>query len=306
MKWSRTIWQNGRLSPKEQKGIWLLASLLLLLILIRALVPQLGPLLYPTEPSQPNTDTWQAFLAKHEEKEGHQKEKSTKEYAGEVPPSQPQNLFYFNPNTIGAEELSQLGLTDRSIKTWLNYRKKGGRFYRKEDLQKLYNLSALDYQRLAPYVVLEATKPSNYSIKSGKEASPSPAKISIQLNTADSLHLKQLPGIGSVLSKRILAFREALGGFYSVEQLKEVYGLPPETFEKIKTQFKVDPQLIKKINLNTVDLKTLRRHPYFRPYAKEILQLRKEKGSFQLEDEIMEISLINDENYRKIAPYITL
>ena len=51
---------------------------------------------------------------------------------------EPVELFTFNPNTLETEGWRKLGLSERQAKTIMNYRSKGGRFYKKEDLKKIY------------------------------------------------------------------------------------------------------------------------------------------------------------------------
>ena len=91
-------------------------------------------------------------------------------------------------------------------------------------------------------------------------------KSSIDINGCDSAALVALPGIGPVLSARIIKYRKLLGGFASVEQLKEVYGLPEETYEMIKGRLYADSSGIRKININSSGYKELSRIPYIEKY----------------------------------------
>src|SRR4030095_4044156 len=144
----------------------------------------------------------------------------------------------------------------------------------------IYGLSSKDYLRLEPYISIvaeEKTKPDKVTasvlpIKEEKNAI-------VELNTTDSSQLTALNGIGSVLSSRILKFRDRLGGFTCVEQLKEVYGLSPETFDEIKTRVTADSSMIKKIDINTIILAGLKTHPYFRnPFASTLISYREQNG----------------------------
>ncbi|MEJ7821464.1 MAG: helix-hairpin-helix domain-containing protein, partial [Chitinophagaceae bacterium] len=116
-----------------------------------------------------------------------------------------------------------------------------------------------------------------------------------------------LPGIGSKLAQRIIAFRSKLGGFYSVDQIKETFGLPDSTFVKIKPQLSVSSSTIKKINLNTATLDEMRSHPYLRyNVANAIIQYRIQHGNFSTVAEIKKIMIITDDIFNKVSPYLTI
>lgn len=129
----------------------------------------------------------------------------------------------------------------------------------------------------------------------------------IELNTADTLDLQQLKGIGPGYARRIIARREKLGGFYDKRQLLEVYGMDTLRFRWIETHVSANPQHINKLNINTVNLKELIRHPYFPfPLAKKILLYRHQKGSFHSLDELKEAGGLSDSLFRRMVPYLNL
>jgi competence ComEA-like helix-hairpin-helix protein len=116
-----------------------------------------------------------------------------------------------------------------------------------------------------------------------------------------------LPGIGSKLAVRIVTFREKLGGFYSVEQIGETYGLPDSTFQKIKQYLKLDNSSVKKININTASIDEMKTHPYIKySIANPIIAYRNEHGAFSKIEDIKKVMAVTDEIYKKIAPYLTL
>jgi len=159
---------------------------------------------------------------------------------------------------------------------------------------------------LEPYIRIQSDRKPQGEGASQAYQQPVPLPQSIPLNKADAAALKALPGIGDVLSQRIVAFREALGGFYDVEQLREVYHLPDSTYRKIHTCFLLDTSLIEQVSLNQATYRDLYRHPYLRPYAGHLIKLREEQGTFTKIRQIRQISLINEQRYRKIAPYLRL
>jgi DNA uptake protein ComE-like DNA-binding protein len=127
----------------------------------------------------------------------------------------------------------------------------------------------------------------------------------INLNSCDTSQLISLPGIGPVLSVRIIKYRSLLGGFASVDQLKEVYGLSPETFELIKERVMADTTLINRINVNTAAYKELSRLPYFEKYeVTAILKYRELKGKIEGINDLAVNKLIPVEKVPKVRPYL--
>jgi DNA uptake protein ComE-like DNA-binding protein len=130
-------------------------------------------------------------------------------------------------------------------------------------------------------------------------------KTLIDINLSDSATLIRLPGIGPVLSARIIKYRRLLGGFARVEQLKEVYGLPPETYEVIKERVFTDSTFIKRININNCEWKDLARIPYFEKYeVTAILKYRKLTGKINNIVDLTDNKLITSEKASKIRPYL--
>jgi competence ComEA-like helix-hairpin-helix protein len=132
-----------------------------------------------------------------------------------------------------------------------------------------------------------------------------PKRYIIDINTSDSATLVRLPGIGPVLSARIIKYRHLLGGYASIEQLKEVYGLPIETFEKIRSRVFADSTVVEKININSAGYKELSRLPYFEKYeVTAILKYRELKGRINWITDLTENKLITVEKAKKVGPYL--
>lgn len=132
-------------------------------------------------------------------------------------------------------------------------------------------------------------------------------KAPVELNTADTLQLQELSGIGPGFARRIVQYRHKLGGFYAKEQLTEVYGLSQEIYNKIKADVTVDATKIKKLNVNGGNIAWLKRHPYISYYeAKAIVDYRESKASNHI-DNIDELSGLKDlkENWEIIKIYIS-
>lgn len=214
--------------------------------------------------------------------------------------------FTFDPNGLPVAEWKRLGLSDGQIRMIKNYEAKGGRFWKKEDLQKIYALRDTDYTRLEPYIRIPSVRS-----KSQQDENTMPeeirSRLSIELNAADSLELQQLPGIGPVYASRIVRFRNLLGGFHHVTQLMDVYGMDTTRFERLKEHIYVYSAFVKKIELNSADYERLRNHPFISPkLANAIVQFRKQHGPYQSLADLLRIEIMNDEIFCKIVPYLTI
>jgi len=127
----------------------------------------------------------------------------------------------------------------------------------------------------------------------------------IELNSADSALLESLPGIGPVLSVRAVKYRELLGGFCSVNQMKEVYGLSEETFLMIEERLRVDTLKIRKIDVNMADYGQLLRHPYLEKYdVTAILKFRELKGRITGIHDLTANKLLSSEKASRLRPYL--
>lgn len=222
------------------------------------------------------------------------------------------SLFYFDPNTISADAWEELGLRPKTIHTIENYLAKGGRFKKPEDLQKVYGLFPDEYKRIAPFIRIENIEEKKPDRPFARIDSPFQKKFTpryqvIDINTADTSAFIALPGIGSKLASRIVNFRDKLGGFYSIDQVGETFGLPDSTFQKIKQWLKLENISLRKININTATEDELKAHPYIRwNLAKPIVAYRNEHGSFKKIEELQNIMAITNEIFNKIKPYLTV
>ena len=130
-------------------------------------------------------------------------------------------------------------------------------------------------------------------------------KIDIDINSCDSVSLMTLPAIGPVLSGRIIKYRRLLGGFARIEQLREVYGLAPETYEIIKNRVFADSTQITMIRINSATYKEIIRFPYFEKYeVTAILKYRELKGRITRINDLIDNKLITREKAIKVRSYL--
>lgn len=220
-------------------------------------------------------------------------------------------LFSFDPNIASREELIQLGLPGWISDNIIKYREHGGAFRKKEDLQRIYGLKNEDYLRLAPYITLpESTAKEEIAVVTlvAEESPDFPARaeqpVIIDINRASAEEWQALRGVGPAYAKRITGFREKLGGFSSIQQIAETYGLPDSTFQLIKTQLRISP-VTRKIAINTASVETLRQHPYMDARkAAAIVSFREQHGAFQSIADLQKVKALSADLLKKLEPYL--
>lgn len=207
--------------------------------------------------------------------------------------------FSFDPNTASYDTLLKLGLAAKEAKTLLSYRSKGGKFRQPSDIKKVYGIDEAKAEKLVAFVSLKQDTLQQVRGRYIRQIS----RFDINMN--DSATLVKLPGIGPVLSARIIKYRRLLGGFARIEQLKEVYGLPEETFELIKGRVFADSMVITRINMNSAGYLELSRFPYFEKYeVTAILKYRVIKGRIAGIGDLTYNKLITAEKALMVRPYL--
>ncbi|MBI1228061.1 MAG: hypothetical protein GC192_22705 [Bacteroidetes bacterium] len=267
--------------------------------------------LVPSEENKPTEEGFVAFRGGRENTSPHQIES-----------------FNFDPNTVSKEDLVRLGLSARTAQTLLNFRAKGGHFYKKEDLKKVYGLREEDYGRLLPFIQIELPRNEKNYVESSKNSDnqdftkpvayetsrPEPAKfpkkntaVMVDINAASVEDWQQIRGVGPGWAKRIVNYREKLGGFASAAQVGETHGLPDSVFQKIQPQIKVESPVFRRINLNAATLDELKKHPYLNSYQATILfNYRIQHGSYSDFASVKKVKVgFTDEDWRKLEPYFS-
>lgn len=219
--------------------------------------------------------------------------------------------FAFDPNTIDSSSLIKMGLYEWQVKNVLKYRRKGGRWKKPDDFANLYGLSKTDFEKLKPFIHIRKSK-SEIALEKHHERNDSirrtyPKKYekgtTLSLNEADTVALKGIPGIGSYYASKICRYRERLGGFIKIEQLKEIEGLP----ENIEEWFTIaeHPQ-IKQIKINKTDFKGLVRHPYLNyEQVKVICNYIRKYGKLNKWEELSNNEHFTADDFERLTPYFT-
>ena len=235
-------------------------------------------------------------------------------------------LKSFDPNSADYSTFISLGLKPYIAQNIIKYRNKGGKFGKPDDLAKIYGLSNDDFRRIKPYIQIKQEKQpvqieqiaakdsTNKTLSLQKEnvqITPKQEKITlgtvIDINSADTAELKKIPFIGSSYAKRIVKYREILGGFYSIEQLKEVYGIDNDFFLKISSYVSItENPPIQTISVNQSSLDRLKAHPYINFYqAKIIIELRKKQSQIRNISELALPDEFSENDLKRLAHYLS-
>lgn len=233
-------------------------------------------------------------------------------------PVQPPALHTFDPNNASMEELLSLGLTRRQAGILVNYRNSGARFRKPEELLRVYGIDSATFGRLLPYISIEPVVREEEHSRAGtvvtvisRVADADSAKNILStisypdINVCTAADLLPLPGIGPVLSERIIRYRRLLGGFVSREQLGEVYGIDSSTLSRVIPLVQISYDSVRAVDLSAMSYGELARHPYI-GRDKAILLLRYRElmgGGFTLAELVEQKVLTRDEAIR-LAPYI--
>ena len=212
----------------------------------------------------------------------------------------------FNPNEASEEEFMKLGFPKWLAGRIVNYRTKGGKFKVKSDVQRIYGFPDSLYAKVEAYIELPDTLKAKIPKLNPESREIRRTEKIYDLNKASQEELTELRGIGKAYASRIVKFKELLGGFIKKEQLMEVYGFSDSLYYSLEHRVVVEDTLaVNPIDINTVKLGELSRHPYFTfTMAKRLVEYRERKGPYQSVSQIEEAGILNPHLYAKIKPYI--
>jgi len=227
------IWKDYfTFSKKERNAVFILLTILAATIIVPRFIPPKELKITIDEELQQQLDK---YFVQHPR--DSQFINATRDSVPEIARSY--TLFQFDPNTLSEDGFRKLGLSEKVIHTLINYRNKGGHFRTPDDIRKVYGLSKTEADRLIPYIQIAASESKHTEVAEERPAYenvqlPHDSYKKININTATAEDWKALPGIGEVLSNRIVKFRNMLGGFKSVDDIRKTYGLSDSTFQAIR------------------------------------------------------------------------
>lgn len=292
-------------SRKERNGILILLVILLFSILVNLLIPHLIP------EKKFDIAKWEKEIEQQQRAENTGKKIQLDGLKTQI-----------DPNHATMDDLVQLGIPANLAASWIKYLERGGSFRKKEDVMKLYGMSTMLYDRIEKHLqvsnssspVNQVRNPPTLHQKASRKENlrdslwKLPVKAVkedewVELNKADSATLERLPGIGPVLASRVIKYRNLLGGYYDVHQIREVYGMSDELFNRCSGHLRVDTLTIKKLDLNFLSLSEMGRHPYigFRQ-ARRMVRQRDLKGKLDRAEKLVE--LFSEDSLRRLRPYI--
>lgn len=230
----------------------------------------------------------------------------------------------FDPNTVDSLTLIGFGLKPWKVKNFLHYRASGRVFRSAEDLGNTYGWTAEDVERVRGYVRVgkeyekgkrlfggtEKLQPKREEREEWKRKEEKTEHASnkfhtltkVDINTADTATLRRIPGVGAKISEAIVRYRERLGGFYSVEQLREMKIVSPELLEWMEVSSSSN---IQKINLNKSSFQALNSHPYISyDQTKALLQYIRLYGKVKDEQALLETGIFTQEEVERLKPYL--
>lgn len=228
----------------------------------------------------------------------------------------------FNPNTADSLELLSVGLSPRVVRNILRYRRAGGEFRRPEDLSRIYGLHDSAFVRVSPYITIP--QPAELSEREQLAEVPEPLFSSdtmqrehpyaeymrakhksgqfVDLNRADTSEFMKIPGIGPVYAKMIVDYRERLGGYHSIVQLRDLEVLPEDLGDWVHVS--TPPAAM--LNVNKLSLTQLRSHPYLSFYqAKAIVELRKREGHIRSARQLLFLDEFSESDVERLTPYLS-
>jgi competence protein ComEA len=292
-------------NKRERNGIFVLLIILAAIILL--------PFIFPFFISEKKTDfsLFRDEIIKFEaslKKNGAEKTYGSTDFDyNNIDRSAAENIlhpFYFDPNEISAQGWKEIGFDDKQVKIIMNYRSKGGKFYKKDDLKKIYGITASEYALLEPYIRIPEKSSSAKDMSYSKNEKNTEV---IELNSADTSDLKKLKGIGSWYARKIIAYRVKLGGFVNKEQLLEIKGIDSAKYAGFSEFVSINKFLLKTININSATYDELRSHPYIgNNIASSLVNYRSTHGKFHSVADILKDVIITQKVFQKISPYLTV
>jgi competence protein ComEA len=291
------------LSKSERNGALVLITIVMLLILFRFMIPlfiknnksfevdydqRIGQLERIKDSLNRKNSHSQSIKSRSSHSEiGKEKKVESLDTSKNIPVV----LFQFNPNVVSYKELIQLGFPTYAAHNLINYRDKGGVFHKSEDLKRIYGVDSVLYANIQPLMIIPDQKAEN--------------KMKLEINSADSAALTSLPGIGPVYASRICKYRKYLGGFVKLDQLKEVYKLPEETYLLMKDYLILDESKVQQIDINFSDINELKKHPYCKyELARKIIDYRSKKGFIQSIEQLERDSILEVATFNRLSPYL--
>lgn len=289
-------------SKSDRRAILFLLTLLLVLTGLWIFFPDTEE---EYTPDMEEVEDIEKFLAGIHETE----EKKYGHYTSSKPKKREVVLAPFDPNLSDSIELLSLGLPPFIVRNILKYRQAGGKFRSKEAFSRIYGLTEEKFKLLEPYIYIsDAFQQRRDTFRKAEAVKKDtltfykyPEGTLVDANEADTTELKKIPGIGSGIARIIVAYRNRLGGFYDLSQLRETEYVN----EEMMKWFKLGNSPIHRINVNKAGLDKLRSHPYMNFYkAKVIIEYRRKKGKLKSLSQLALYEEFTEKDLERLSHYL--
>ncbi len=288
-----TIQSFFKFSRQQRTGVFLLFIVIIVLQLICFYV-DFGSF----SPTSPEKEKWLSLQSKID---------SLKQEKLDYVPK----IYPFNPNFITDYKGYKLGMSVAEIDRLLAFRKQNKYVNSPQEFQAVTKVSDSLLKVISPYFkfpdwVMNKKEFKEYKKYPNSAFAKKEKIVIIDINQATQEDLIKVYGIGEAISIRILKFKESLGGFVSMEQMNDIWGLSPEVIEKLNAHFKVSvlPN-VKKIDINNAPIKELSLFPYFKyPISKNIVTFRSMNGDIKNNEDLTKIKGLSIEKAKIIALYL--
>nr|WP_309757946.1 helix-hairpin-helix domain-containing protein [Flavobacterium sp.] len=275
---SKVIQSYFNFTREQRSGIFILFGIIIVLQIIYFFAP-----FYSEPKDNPEKQKWLSLQS--------QVDALKKDANGET-----NKMYLYNPNFITDYKGYKIGMSISEIDRLLAFRKENKYVNSAKEFQNVTKVSDSLLNVMAPYFkfpdwVNQKNSPRQYKKYSNPAFAKKEKIVVIDINQATKEDLVKIYGIGDAISLRILKQKELLGGFVTMEQMNDVWGLSPEVIENLNTHFKVSvlPDF-KKIDINNASLKELTQFYYFRyALAKQIVTYRSMKGKINNIEDLTKI-----------------
>lgn len=294
------------ISAAERRGL----LLLLILSFIYVLVPYIIALLHP--PVKPKATTLQparwnssqeteidtSFVDYTPESRRAARPNRVGEYRN-FPESRPDSLFPFDPNQLSATDAKRLGLSNLVYSNLQKYLQAGGKIRSAEQFRSLYGMTETTWSNLAPFIKLPEEHKKVISHPYGRTI-----PLNVDLQTASPKELMRGLSLDYKIAYRTVNYRERLGGFTHINQLREVSGMTDSTMNELSSRVQLTGA-VRRLNPNTASAERLQAHPYIGyKKARCIAEYRLKNGQSLTQDHLKNLYGNDTASFRKVLDYI--
>ncbi len=294
------------ISPREARGALALLVLSFFMLLVPTFFRKLAPVFFnrPDGPPAASLDSLAEVLRSAAAVPAFPSSRPA------VPDSSSRIAYFvFDPNAASIPQMQQLGFPPYLAQRIDKYRGRGGKFRKADDLLRIYGFPEDLFARVRPYVRIRQAESAKTGSSAPSQAHPAKgfaALTPFDINTADTVQLQRIRGIGSKLAQRIVRFRDGLGGFHNVSQLQEVFGLSEPVLEELYKYCRVESP-VQKVRINEVSYEGLLAHTYLRRERRLvgiIIHYRQHHGSYLRLSDLLHLEGADPDVIRKMEPYL--